>query len=247
VFDEVDHEIVAGDEAAERGEALGERPHDQIHVVRHTEVGGGAVALRPQHARSVRIVHHQPRAVLAEHRQHLGQGCDIALHREDAVNHHERTAVAVGVARCAVQRRPEPIDAVVVEALHLGVAELAAVIDAGVVVLVDHHGVVPPRDRRDRADVGAKAGGEHERPLLAHEPRQPLLELLMDVEVAVEQARSRARRAVRRERLGGPLAHVWVRGEAEVVVGAEHHQFLAVDEDAGVRLRFDHLEVRVVA
>ena len=61
----------------------------------------GARAARAQHAHAVRLVDHQPRAVLGRQLGHARHVADVALHRVDAVDHHEHAA-AVGGRRSSI-------------------------------------------------------------------------------------------------------------------------------------------------
>ena len=72
--------------------------------------------------------------------------------------------------------------------------ELAAVEDRGVVAGVGDHGVGGAQDRRQAAEVGLVAGREDQRVLGAHPVRDLLLELAVQRDRAVHQARAGERR-----------------------------------------------------
>ena len=97
----------------------------------------------------------------------------------------------------------------------------------------------------DQAEVGVVAGGEDEAVFLAEKLGEGGLELLVQVERAVQEPAAGAAGAVAVQGAGGRLEHLGVVGQAEVVVGPEHDPLLAFDDDHGVfRLR-DRLEVRI--
>ena len=132
-------------------------------------------------------------------------------------------------------RMPEPlgnlaelareIGHVVVAVLHgAAEAEPAAVDDAGVIERVEHGHVAAAEQARQHAEVHLEAGREDERGLAPRELREPLLELDVEVERAVEQPRARHAGAVDRERDGGRLLDLGMVREAEVVVRPEHHE-----------------------
>ena len=99
-------------------------------------------AARAEHAGRVRLVDHQPRAVRLAELDDPRQGGDVALHREDAVDHDEHAAAVV----CrALEHLLELVEAVVAERAQLGAREQAAVEDRGVVAGVGDHGVAGAR------------------------------------------------------------------------------------------------------
>ena len=77
VLDVVDDRRVAGDEAADRGHRLRERPHDQVDVVLEAEVLGRAAPGLAEDADAVRVVHHDAGRELARRprRSRAGARC----------------------------------------------------------------------------------------------------------------------------------------------------------------------------
>ena len=157
-----------------------------------------------------------------------GSGRDVALHREDAVDDDEHAAAVLGRA---LELLLELVEPVVAERAQLGAREQAAVEDRGVVAGVGDHRVAGREQRPERADVGLVAGGEDDRVLGAH----PLGDLALELEVqrdrAVEQARAGQAGAVLLERVARALQHALVGGQPEVVVGAEHDPLGALHLD----------------
>ena len=157
---------------------------------------------RAEHADAVRLVDHQPRAVALAELDDLGQRRDVALHREDAVDDDEDAAAVAGGA---LEHPLELVHAVVAEGAQLGAGEQAAVEDRGVVAGVADDGVARAEDRAEHAEVRLVAGGEDDRVLGAH----PLGDLALELEVQrdrpVEQARAGQAGAVAsRARRGRP-------------------------------------------
>ena len=191
--------VRAGDEAAAGGERLRERAHPQVDAVLDAEQLGGAGAARAEHAGAVRLVDHQPRAVGAAQLGDLRQRRDVALHREDAVDDDEHAAAVArpraracfsslssrlwrnGRSLARDSRQPSRIEA--------WSPESAITVSPG------------REDRAERADVGLVAGGEDERVLGAHPLRDLALELEVQVDRAVEQARAGQAGAVALERV----------------------------------------------
>src|SRR5262249_53633572 len=88
---------------------------------------------------------------------------------------------------------------------------------------------------------------EDERRLLADEGSQLGLQLLVQVEGAVEQPAAGAPRSVFSARLLRLLQDARVMGQAEVVVGAEHDLRMALDLHLGSLRAGDGQEVRIEA
>jgi 8-amino-7-oxononanoate synthase len=102
----------AGDAAAAARQRRGARPPAQFVAFLAASVHGSSRATRAQHARPVRLVDHQPRAEALAQIADLAQRRDVALHREDAVD-HDQHAAAVG--RRALEHALELVHAVVAE------------------------------------------------------------------------------------------------------------------------------------
>ena len=108
-----------------------------------------------------------------------------------------------------------------------------AVDDAGVDLLVGDDDVVAVHDGRDGAEVDLEARAEDQGRLHVDVLGQALLELEMEVECPVEEARAGAARAVLLDGLDGGFLDLGVVGQPDVVVRADHDELLAVDVDFG--------------
>ena len=228
------------DETAAGGQRLRERAHPQVDAILDAQQLGGAGAARPEHAGAVRLVDHQPRAVALAQLADLAQRRDVALHREDAVDDDQHAAA---VAARALQGLLQFVQAVVPEGAQLRAREHAAVEDRGVVAGVGDHGVTGCEDRAQRADVGLVAGREDDRVL----GTDPLGDLALELEVqrdrAVQQARSRQACSVAVQRILRAAQHALVAGQAEVVVGAQHDPLGSLHLDDRHRRRGEQMEV----
>jgi hypothetical protein len=87
----------------------------------------------------------------------------------------------------------------------LAAREQAAVEDRGVVARVGHHGVARAEERAQRAQVGLVAGGEDQRRLgCSYQPAISRLELEVEIERAVQEARAGQPGAVAVQGVAGP-------------------------------------------
>ncbi len=94
----------------------------------------------------------------------------------------------------------------------------------------------------DDAQVGLVACGEHQRGLHAQELRDLVLQPLVQVGGAVEEAGAGEGSAVLVDGVAGRLEDAGVTGQAEVVVGAQHDDAPAVDLGLGAVVTVQGLE-----
>ena len=183
------------------------------------------------------------------HLDDLGQHADVAVHRVDALHHHQLLAPHAGELALQVQ------GVVVAEEDGLGLGEDGAVHDGGVRVLVAEDVCRPARMMRgDEADVGAVAGREQDRRFLVLEGGHRPGQLVVDVEGAARGSASRRRpgRTCCVASMAASLTSVAV-GDAEVVVGREVDEVLdlaglaVADRDPGAGRGLQRLGVEVVA
>ena len=126
--------------------------------------------------------------------------------------------------RSAVMRRRSSVASLWANLRMRAKDRRAPVDDAGVVLLVEIDRVAAIEQAGDGAEVHLEARREGDRRRLADEPRQLLLQRLVQGEGPVQQPAPRASGAVAVDRLDRGLLHLGMIGEPEVVVGAEHHQ-----------------------
>ena len=171
-------------------------------------------AALPEHAKPVRVVNHDAGTTRLGEPNDLRQVDDVAAHREHAVDHHESPALV----RHAVEARLEVGHVVVLEPQELAVAQLAASVDARVVLAVADHVVVHADERAYYAGVRLETRAESERRFPAKELRDFLLKLDVQVESAVQEARAGTASAVFLDRLYAGLHHVVAYRKPKIVV-----------------------------
>jgi hypothetical protein len=212
-----------------------------IELFGHAEMGGGAVSLGAEHADRMRVVDRQCRAVLLGDAQQGGEVGDVTFHRVDPVHDQHRP----GALGDALQFAVEPGQVAVVEPRRLPVRHLGAVDDRGVVELVEEDHIAAADEPRNDAQIRLVARREDEARFLAEELRQLGFELLMEIQRAVQEPAPRAPRAVALQRAPSRPQHFRMMREPQVVVGAHHDAFLALDDDDRVLGAGNRLEVRV--
>ncbi len=207
---------------------------------------GGTRARRPQIPDGVGVVEHQHRAELFTNLEQPRRIGDIALHAEHTVHHDHASDIVQPRGALRLQLASQTFQITVFEPRHLAVRQPAAVDDAGVVQLVQVDLVVPTHQRPDDAQVRLVARAEHQRRFGADELRQPHLQPLVQVRIAVQESTARTAAAVFLERSLGRLDYAGVVGEPHIVVRADHDLALTVDVRLGVVRPLDRHEIRVI-
>ena len=133
---------------------------------------------------AVGFVDHDGGAVFVLQLNDGGEIAQVALHREDAVDHDEFHRIGSALLELLLQ----VVHVVVLEAQLFGHREATAVDDRGVVAVVAEDVVVRTEESGDDTAVDGKSGGEAERLLFAHKGGQLLFQLHVEVERAVEEA-----------------------------------------------------------
>src|SRR5690606_26611242 len=119
--------------------------------------------------------------------------------------------------------------------------------EAGVIESVLDDDAAATGEGRYQPQVGLVPGAEDQRRWLTHERGEPRLQLLVHVEGAIEEAASGAAGAVAVKRLLSLLEDVWVMGQPQVIVGADHDLPLSANDHFRVERFPDRLEVGVDA
>ena len=210
----------------------------------HAEMIDRSATVAAQHAGGVRVVDHHDGAVFVGEVTQFVYGADVAVHREDAVGDDELAARLVcdflellfGVGRVFVA-----------EDFDLGAGEARAVDDARVVELVGDDEVFFAEDRGDGAGVGGESALEDDAGFDIFEARDLFFEFHVDLHGAGDGSyRSRAD-AVGFGRFDRGFAQRGVVAEAEVVVGGEVDDLLAVVGADGALLVFKLAQLEVGA
>ncbi len=173
------------------------------------------------------------------------EGGDVAVHAEDAVGDDEDAPVGGVVFAGFVEDAGEVVGVAVVVDGAFGGAEADAVDDAAVVELVADDEVAFTGELGDEARVGGEAGLVDEAGFGVFELGEAAFEFLVEVEVAGDGADAAAADAVGFDGFDGGFLEFGVRAQAQVVVGAEHDDFLAFDDAAGAAGALEFAEAPV--
>ena len=238
-----------GHVAAEGSQGFGEGAHVDVDLIFKPEITRSAAAALADHAEPVGVVHHHAGAVFFREGADLGKLRNVAAHGKDAVGHDQ----AAGGLRDLLQAFFQVSHVAVAVAEHGAVGEFAAVVEAGVVLTVHDHIVPAADDRGYDAEVGLEAGREGDHAVLAEEFRKLCFQFKVQLQRAVQEARAAAAGAELSVGFHAGFNDLGVRGEAEVVVGAEHDAAFAFHlHDSvlpgleGVKIRIDILLADVV-
>ena len=225
----------AAEGAAER---LAEGRRDDVDAP-HGEavVLPGAASRSPQKAGGVAVVDQDESPMAVRQVADLRQGCDVAVHGEDAVGDDQPESGRGGLLELRLE--VAHVGVLVDEALRL--AEANAVDDRGVVQLVGEDGVLGAQKGLEDAAVGVEARGVEDRVLHAEELRDPLLQLEVQRLGPADEAHARHPEAPVVQGAMGRGDQLGVAGEAEVVVRAEIEDgsVAAADPDLGALVAQD--------
>ena len=144
-------------------------------------MAGSPPAALAEDTQAVGIVHHDSGAVLPRQADDLRQVGDLAGHGEDAVCHNQDAALGA-VGR---QQTLQVLHIVMLKRIHPGEGQLAAVVNAGVILFVAEDIVAVPGNGADGAQVGLKARREGHCRVLMQEIGQLRLQLQMQLQRAV--------------------------------------------------------------
>ena len=205
---------------------------------------GRARARGPQHADAVRLIHVDARAVRLGKLQRAAQVGDVAFHAEDAFGNDEDLLVR----RAVLQAPLEVFHIVMTEPHRARRRPQRAFHQAGVQVVVADHDIALLGEGRERGVVGLESGAENDGGFFMNQGGQLRFELDVQVQRAVEQARTAAAAAVLADGLRGGLIDLGVGDQAEVIVRPEHQHFALPHADFARPAPFavaKHLEVHV--
>jgi hypothetical protein len=217
VDEEAGRHVVAAGEAAVGAERLAERAGDDVDRSLQPGLGDGAAPARAERAERLRLVHQHARVVAVRELDDLRQRRDVAVESEHAVGGDQRAA-AVGL----VQPPGEVLGVGVAVREHVRPRQPAAVGDRRVCELVVENDLAPARERGDHAEVGERAGPEHDRGVGSREAREALLEPPVQGHGAGGHPGGAGADAPAHRRVRRGLPHPRMVGEPKAVAGAQH-------------------------
>src|SRR3989442_2711271 len=226
----------SGRETARRAaERLAQRRGDDVDATHYPGELVRAAAARAHETGGVRVVDQHHRFVTLGQRADLRQLRHVAVNGKDAVGEDEakpfcarglETATELGHVRVGVP-------------LTFGLAQTNAVDDRGVIQGVGDDGVVLAQKRLEHTAIRVERARKEDAVLRADEVRQPPLQLLVPVLRAADEPHTRHPITALLQATMGRLHDAGVRGQAEVVVGAEVEDAFAVDHDLRSLRRLD--------
>ena len=176
------------------------------------------------------IVHHHSGAKFPGQSHNLRQVGNISSHREHAVCDNQ----AAAALRNLLQLPPQVPHIVVPVAEHLAVAQLAAVVNTGVIFPVTDDVVMESNQSADDSQITLKPGGEGHHGLLMEELPQLRLQLQVHLQGPIEKSGTGAAGSIPFQGMNPSLYNLGICCQAQVVVGAEHDAALALHHDLGV-------------
>ena len=238
----VDDPRLAGDEAAEARERLAEGAEEQVHLGLDALGRGRSPPLRTEDPDAVRVVYVEAKPVPAPQLAQALEVGDAPGHREDRVGDHQGVLPFAAPGELALEVIEVLVDA------DRAAPDARALDEARVVLGVGEDDAVGAlREQTDAAQVREEAGREDDGRFFVRELGELALEPLVKVEIAVQQARAGAARAVLVDGLVRGLEHLGVMRQPEVVVRAEHDDLAPLHRDDGPFGRGERVEEGVDA
>ena len=190
---------------------------------------GHAASGLADHTGGVALVHHDHCVVFVGQLVDLVQWADIAVHGEDTIGDDDAETVLLGSLE------------LLLEVCHIGVgiavalcfAEADTVDDGGVVEGVGDDGVLVGQQGFEDTAVGVEAGSVEDGVFSAEEIGDFLLQFLVEVLAAADEADGGHTIAAGVHTLLGGFDKLGIVGKAEVVIGAEVEALLAFHHDFG--------------
>src|SRR4051812_28595980 len=179
---------------------------------------GRARACRPEHAERVRFIDENLGVVLARNLREAGKVGDRSFHGENAVGHDELGRMLGCGGELSIERG----EVTVRIAMHFSEAEAGRVDERGVVEAIKKEMVAATGESGDGSEARLISRRENERCFFLEQLREPVLQLVVQIERAVQEAAARRATAVAVHRLRRRVEYAWMMREAEVVVRADH-------------------------
>ena len=244
MVEELDEIARAANIAAQRADGFRECADLHVHAAVKTEVIDGAAPVAAQHAGSMGVVHHHDSAVFFCQLSQLRQRANVAVHGEDAVGDDQ---LAAGLVLDLVQQLFGVGGVLVAEDLDFGAGEPRAVDDAGVVQLVGDDEIFFAQQRRHRARIRREARLKDHAGFDIFEARDPLLQLHVDLHGAGDGAHGARTDAVLARGFEGGFAQFGMGRQAQVIVGGDVDDLLAVEGAQRRLLVVEHAQLEVGA
>jgi len=190
-----------------------------------------------QNANAVSIVNHQEGIVFFTECHNFGKVCDVTFHGKHTVDDDQLVRVLL-----AVQDQLKVFHVVVFVFSHIAKAETGTIDDRCVVRAVNNDGFLAAHQRTQHTLVDHEPGGKNQGLFLTHQRGEFFLQLNMDVQGSVEETTAGGACAVFGNGLGGGFFNLGVIGKPQVIVAAQHDDFLALVLNGIFLGRFNHAE-----
>ena len=240
----VDNLFLTGGEATHcAAEGFAEGAGEDFDFAAQVVALGDTAAGLADYAGRVALIDHDHSVVFVGQLVDFVERADVAVHREDTVGDDDAEAVFLGSLELLLEVGHIGVGV----AVALGFAEADTVDDGGVVEGIGDDGVLIGQEGFEDTAVGVEAGSIEDGVLGAEELGDFLLQFLVQVLAAADEADGGHTVAAGVHTLLGGFDELGIVGEAEVVVGAEVEALLAFHHDFGALGALDDAFVFVQA
>ncbi len=223
---ELDHAVVPTGKGTRETERLSEGSDE--HVGDDAERSCASATFRTKDPDGVGIVHEETAFVPIREHAELGQGRDVAIHREDSVTHDEcctRQGAMLG------KQSFERIDVAMRIDDDPRSAEPTSVDQRCMIERITEDEISGPDEGLDGAHIGGVSSREEEGGWMLKEGTESSLRATMRGHGPADQARSSGPRAPRLERVLKCAGELRVARMSEIIVRAKKHHLTAIDLD----------------
>ena len=161
----VDGFLVGGDETADRSEGFREGTHDEFDLWKFRKMVACSASFVAKDAKTVSFIDHEGGLILIAEVHKMGDGGNVAFHREYAVGYDEFR----GFERALLKDALEVFNVVVFVFVGSSESDLFAFHNRGVITLVVDDKIVAASDARDNARVSLETSREKHDAVFAHE------------------------------------------------------------------------------
>ena len=232
---------VRGNKATNTGKRLREGSHNKINLVCQAKMITNAPALFSKDSDTMSFVHHNGTVVLVLKFNDFRKFCQIAFHREYAIDDNELDALLRAMLEAAL----EVLHVVVFEFESLGEREPAAVDDGRMVPVVADYEIPVRQKSRDNTGVDRKSGSIAQRLFLSYKFSEFLFKCNMYIESSVKEAGSRTSGTVFLHRFDTCLHNAVITSKSSISIRPEHQHFVAPHFNLRSLMTFNLTEVGI--
>ena len=225
IHQQFDQRTRSSDVSATRAQRFAERPHLHFDLLADPQFLCESAAMFSIKPRRMRLIDHQPRAVLILQLDHFSERRAIAVHGKNTLSNHQHSPLTLDLGPWTLDFGGSPFQnifelsqIIVRKNAQFRAAQPRAIDDAGVNQLVDHHHVLLPEQRTNRPDRRSVTCRKSQRGRHTFEGGESLFQFMVWSERAANEPRGARTRAEFLHRFDGGSFNRRFIGQPEIIV-----------------------------